>query len=79
MLWQSRLTSAAQDEKLVQQFVAQADSAYREVLAQLKRKEPDLAALSRKYQQIGAEDYFQSALGQQVRDALLSARGRRDA
>ncbi|MFL5733760.1 MAG: Chromate resistance protein ChrB [Chloroflexia bacterium] len=41
---------------------------------QERRAEPDLAALSRRYQQVKLEDYFQSALGRQVRDALMSAR-----
>jgi len=74
-LWEGQLTQSAQDETLVQQFLVQVETAYGEILAGLKRKKPDLAALSRRYQQISAEDYFHSKVGEQVRAALLSARG----
>jgi hypothetical protein len=78
-LWEGRLPFAGQDEALAQQFVAQAEAGYREILDGLKRKAPDLAALSRRYQQVRAEDYFHSELGERVRAALLSARGGRAA
>jgi hypothetical protein len=75
LLWEAQLMSAEQDEGLVQQFIAQAETAYNEVLLALVESEPDLAALSRQYQQIKASDYFNSALGQRVREALMSAKG----
>jgi hypothetical protein len=75
LVWDSRPMMAAQDEALVQQFVAQADAAYTKILTALKRKGADLAALSRQYQQVNAADYFQSELGAQVREALMAARG----
>lgn len=74
-LWESRLTLAGQEEALVQQFVEQADAAYLAILGELKKEDCDPAALSRQYQQIKMEDYFHSELGQQVREALISARG----
>lgn len=73
--WESRLGLAGQEEALVQQFVGQIDTAYRAILNELKKESCDLAALSRQYQQIKMEDYFHSELGQQVREALISARG----
>ncbi len=75
MVWESRLPLPGQNEALVQQFIAQADRKYSAILSALKRKRPNLAALSQRYQQINAEDYFQSELGQRVRAALTAARG----
>jgi hypothetical protein len=75
LVWESHPMMAAQDETLVQQFVAQTDAAYQKILTALKRKGADLAALSRQYQQISTADYFQSELGVQVREALVAARG----
>ena len=75
LVWESRMVLPGQDEALVQQFVADVDTAYRAVLAALQQADADLAALARQYQQVQARDYFQSPLGQQVRVALLRARG----
>ncbi|HEY3365031.1 MAG TPA: Chromate resistance protein ChrB [Symbiobacteriaceae bacterium] len=74
-VWETRLLLAGQDETLTQQFLQQAAVPYREILAELAGAEPDLAALSRRFQQAQAQDYFGSPLGRQVREALLSARG----
>ena len=74
-LWESRLLLNGQSEALVQQFQARVDVAYQEILEELSLEEPDLIALSRKYQQVRAQDYFHSELGQQVRVRLMSARG----
>ena len=46
-----------------------------EILSGLEQSDPDLATLSRRYQQARAQDYFNSPLGQRVREALLKARG----
>jgi membrane-bound lytic murein transglycosylase MltF len=51
------------------------ESAYQEILDELERDEADLVALSRKYQQVRAQDYFHSELGIHVRERLMSARG----
>ncbi len=75
LVWESRMVLPGQDEALVQQFVAEVDEAYRAVLAALQQADADLAALARQYQQVQARDYFQSPLGQQVRVAVLRARG----
>jgi DNA-binding transcriptional regulator PaaX len=74
-LWESRLLLNEQEETLVQQFLEKVDVVYREILEELEQEGADLLALSRKYQQTRTYDYFQSALGQQVRDRLLAARG----
>lgn len=75
MLWEATLTSHGQDAALIQQFQTQVESAYSEILAQLQHKDCDLEALSRRYQQVQITDYFRSELGQQVRQALVAAKG----
>jgi hypothetical protein len=75
LVWESRMVLPGQDEALVQQFVADVDEAYQAILAALQQADADLAALGRQYQQVQARDYLQSPLGQQVRVALLQARG----
>lgn len=75
MLWESHMVLAGQEEALIQRFLAQVDSAYGEILAELEKEDADLVALSRKYQQVQAQDYFHSELGKQVRAALIMARG----
>jgi hypothetical protein len=74
LLWEARLT-LGQEEALVEQFAAQVEGPYHELLAELGRDGADLGALSRRYQQLVAQDYFASELGQQVRAALATARG----
>jgi DNA-binding transcriptional regulator PaaX len=75
MLWEAQMMLNGQNEALVQQFLAKVQTSYREILAELERADADLVALSRKYQQTQAQDYFQSALGKQVRATLMKARG----
>jgi ChrB-like protein len=73
-LWESKLIDG-EEQRLVEAFCRPVDNAYRAILAALKKRRPDLAALGRKYQQVLAQDYFRSQLGQQVRRSLLSAKG----
>ena len=74
-LWESHLLLNGQAEALVQQFQSRVDAAYQEILSELEQEEADLVALSRKYQQVRAQDYFHSALGARVRERLMRARG----
>jgi hypothetical protein len=76
-LWESRAALLGPEDGLVQQFIQQSEAAYRAILDDLEAEASDLAALSQRYQQARQGDYFQSALGQQVREALTSARGGR--
>lgn len=83
-LWESRLAPGGTgEESLINQFQAQVDEAYSEILNQLEHKqvgephlesELDLAGLSRRYQQLIRTDYFHSPLGQRVRQALETIR-----
>lgn len=77
-LWEAQEVFTGQSTDLVQQFTAQVDAIYKEILGQLDKDDPDLAALSKQYQQAASQDYFQSTLGQQVRAALLKRRGADD-
>jgi hypothetical protein len=74
-LWESHLLLNGQAEVLMQQFQARVNSAYQDILSELEQDEADLVALSRKYQQVRAQDYFHSALGRHVRERLMTARG----
>jgi hypothetical protein len=74
-LWESHLLLNGQEDALVRQFQARVDAAYQEVLDGLEQDDADLVALSRKYQQVRAQDYFHSEVGLQVRERLMSARG----
>ena len=74
-LWESHLLLNGQSEALEQQFQARVDAAYQEILNELEQDDADLVALSRKYQQVRAQDYFHSEVGLQVRERLMSARG----
>jgi hypothetical protein len=78
MLWEAALCLDGRDEELARQFLAQADAVYTAILAELSRPDADLAALSKRYRQARLQDYFKSALGERVRQALLSAGGRTD-
>lgn len=74
-LWKAELVLDGQGQDLSNQFNAQVDESYRELLKELKRKKRDLAALSRRYQQVQAQDYFGSELGKRVLTTLIAARG----
>jgi len=74
-LWESRVLLNGQEDVLVRQFQARVDAAYQEILDGLEQDDADLVALSRKYQQVRAQDYFHSEVGLQVRERLMSARG----
>jgi DNA-binding transcriptional regulator PaaX len=73
-LWESRHLLDGQEAQLVKQFHEMVEGSYRQILAALKRKRPDLAALVREYKQVLAQDYFLCELGEQAREALLAAR-----
>jgi len=74
-LWEAQQVFTGQDLALEQQFMEQVDANYREILADLNQPDADLAALSKRYQQVKRQDYFQSPLGEQVRQMLIESRG----
>ena len=78
LVWEGNLRLDGRDSELVRQFLAQVDASYAEILAGLREPEPDLAALSKRYQQTKLQDYFRSPLGERVRAELLAAGRRTD-
>lgn len=74
-LWEADQLYSTDAESLRRQFIDPVESEYREILVSLKKKNRDLAALSKRFQQAHARDYFASELGQQTRDKLLAAGG----
>jgi hypothetical protein len=74
LLWQSQLLQGAQEDALIQQFTARTNREYQQILSALPRVRRDLTALSRKFHLAQSRDYFQSPLGNRVRDAFVSAR-----
>ncbi|QDV39450.1 hypothetical protein ElP_74170 (plasmid) [Tautonia plasticadhaerens] len=66
---------ATDAEAMKRQFVEPVEAEYREILAALAGKDRDLSALSKRFQQVQARDYFASGLGPKVRERLLKAQG----
>jgi hypothetical protein len=73
--WLADMLYESCDQALRQQFEIPVAKAYRDILSALKRKDRDLAALSKRYQAVVAQDFFQTELSRRVRDKLLAARG----
>jgi hypothetical protein len=73
--WKADLVMEEQESLLVEQFIKQVDVMYSGLLEKLRRRNPDLMEISRQYQLTVMQDYFQSTLGQQVREKLLGLRG----
>jgi hypothetical protein len=74
MVWEAQLALDGRDDALTAQFLDQVDTLYREILADLDRPEPDVVALTRRYQQASQIDYLHSPVGPYVRDRLAAAR-----
>lgn len=74
-LWESAQLYATDTEAVRRQFVEPVEAEYRAILAGLKQRDRDLAALSTRFQQAQARDYFASDLGTQTREKLLAAGG----
>jgi hypothetical protein len=74
-LWESKHLLDRREDALVDQFDAQVRASFKNILDALKKRRPDLAALSRQYQDAAARDYFSCSLGKKARAALLAARG----
>ncbi|MEW9668065.1 Chromate resistance protein ChrB [Ammoniphilus sp. 3BR4] len=73
-LWESRLVLGGQDEIIIREFLQQVDKEYAEIMDELKKENFDLSTLSKRYQQIKMQDYFQSELGKRVLEELQAAR-----
>ena len=69
-VWAAQGDLAAQDELLIAQFVAQAESGYQHILRALDDPLVNRRQLAHRYQQIRASDYFHAPSGEVVRARL---------
>jgi hypothetical protein len=69
-VWLGQLDLVAQHTALVEQFVAQAEAGYQDVLRLLDAPDASRAELARRYRQVCAIDYFHAPSGEQVRARL---------
>jgi hypothetical protein len=74
MFWKAQAELSGQEDELIQLFSRQVDKAYQELLVKMEQPDADSGKLSQLYQQIRQRYYFQSTLGQQVRERLLAVR-----
>jgi polysaccharide pyruvyl transferase WcaK-like protein len=74
-LWEAQQVFTGEDSNLIEQFNQQVNKLYQVILDELRKEEADLSALSKQYQQAKLQDYFNSALGERVREILLNRRG----
>lgn len=77
VLWQADQLYATDADALRRQFLESVDADYREIEAALKKKDRDLAALSKRFQEAQAKDHFASSVGLKIREKLLAAGGDR--
>jgi hypothetical protein len=75
MFWQTRSAFSNQDEKLMALFTRHTDEAYQALLNRMQDCPADIMSLAQEYQQIKQRDYFESAVGQLVRERFLALRG----
>jgi hypothetical protein len=74
-IFTSEILFASEPNWLKEEFNKPVRVAYAKILKTLKRKDRNLATLSRQFQQTQAQDYFQLELGAEVRSRLLAAQG----
>jgi hypothetical protein len=73
VLWEAEQLYATDAESLRKAFQKSVETEYREILGALKKKDRDLAALSKRFQQALSIDFFGAELGRHVRERLISA------
>lgn len=74
-LWEAEQLYATAPDSLLRTFIEPVEAEYREILAALKKKDRDLSALSKRFQEAQTRDYFGSAVGLKTREKLLAAGG----
>jgi Protein ChrB, N-terminal len=77
LIWESTTLVHGSEDALRKHFIDQVEPGYAEILGALKRQAADLDALTRRYRRLKDQDYFDSASGHRVREALLAAKGAR--
>lgn len=74
MLWLAHLTLPGQEQEVVDRFVTTSEQEYQPIWQKLQQPEPDLAALSRQFQQVQRRDYFGCLTGKKIREAFKDLR-----
>lgn len=76
LLWDANQVYATNSESLERQFTEPLVEEYRAILSALKKKNRDLAELSKRYLEASKQDFFALELGKQTREKLwLAGRG----
>jgi hypothetical protein len=75
VVWESSAIVHGDEGELRRHFLNQVEPGYAELLGELKKRPDDVEPLARRYRRLKDQDYFDSAVGHRVRDALVSAKG----
>ena len=75
LLWRAEQLYAADADSMRRQFTESIEVEYREILAALRKRDRDLATLSKRFQDAQTRDHFGSELGRQTREKLLALGG----
>ena len=73
MVWETEPIDGNQSDELQKRFTDLIEAEYKEIEIALKRKDRDLTALSKRFQEVGNRDFFKTEIGIQVREKLLKA------
>lgn len=73
ILWNAEQLYATDPGTLRNQFIAPIETEYQSILAALRKKNADLAGLSKRFQDVRARDYFSRELGRQVQKKLIAS------
>src|SRR5262245_31822409 len=61
--WRANTILGQDDESITQQFNAQVDAVYSDLLKRLEKPRADLQEIARRYQEAATQDFFHSKLG----------------
>jgi hypothetical protein len=75
LIWESSSIVHGGEGDLRRLFVEAVESGYAEILGELKRRPDDVEPLARRCRQMKDRDYFDSAAGHRVLQALVAAKG----
>lgn len=75
VLWEAEQLYATDSDALRRQFVEPVEAEYRAIIAAIKKKNRDLPALAKRFQEAQARDFFRSPIGVTAREKLLALGG----
>ena len=75
MIWEAPRIVHGDEGDLRRRFLDLVEPGYAEILGELEARPDDVEPLARRYRHLKEHDYFDSAVGRRVRDALLAAKG----